>query len=54
MRLKLPRSFSKTYLQYRSKKEMGVWQFFQLRHEIKKEHNPVHVDEECTVAVCIR
>lgn len=51
---KLPRSFSKTCLQHRSEEEAGVWQLFQLKHEIKKEHGPVHVDEECTMAVCIR
>lgn len=52
--LKLPRSVSKTCLQPRSEEETGVWQLSQLKHEIKKERSPVHVDEECTMAVSIR
>lgn len=51
---KLPRSFSKTCLQHRSEEETGVGHLFQLKHEIKKEHGLVHVDEKCTMAVCIR
>lgn len=47
-------AFQATCLQHRSGEETGVWQLFQLKHEIKKEHGPVHVDEECTMAVCIR
>lgn len=47
-------SFSNTRLQHRSEEETGVWQLFQLKHEIKKEHSAVHVDEERTMAVCIR
>lgn len=51
---KLPRSVSKTCLQPRSEEETGVWQLSQLKHEIKNDHSPVHVDEECTMAVSIR
>lgn len=47
-------TFQKTCLQPRSGEETGVWQLSQLKHEIKKEHSPAHVDEECAVAVSVR